>query len=451
MSDKSMHSLQVSFRDILYHLFRFKYTGLIGIVLVVAIGLGVTMRTEKRYSATAKLMLIAGGKDINLVQQASPTLRLNLEERVYTEIEALKSWRRFRPVLDSLAAKGLNPSGLSDLSQFSLTATPVHKSSFINVTLMGPDAELTANFLNEAMRQYVRSRNVISEDQSSMSRYEVSVDNYNQEIGDLEQDLAELKDEYDIILIEDQVRNLLATLEDLRGDRVTLSRELRKKQTDLQFLEELRTTFRPEFITIEFQNRFPQLRYVVNSWEQARQNLAENELIYVPGHPKIVQLKQDIKDYENTMAAVVDQQLGYLRDDVSLGEEDLGDTEREIRNTERRLSELSGVERSYEQRVSRLGELQNLRSTVVRKIEEMKLQGFQTSDNRFELVSEALPSRTATVPNFLYNGLLTAFMALLLGIGGPLLRWKLDDSIVTESDAERLTGLNALGSIREAK
>jgi uncharacterized protein involved in exopolysaccharide biosynthesis len=452
MSGKTAQSeLQLSFRDVVYHIFRFRRPALLAMLVAIALGVGFTLSTKPRYLAKAKLLLDLNSKDLSLLREENPAVRLNLEEMLFTEVEAIKSWHKVGPVLDSLRARGVAVPADFQQEPMEMLALPIRKSSFIDVSIRGIDPDFTAAYLNESLRQYAAGRNTFRQGNEELAHYQGILQEYERKIHESEVELAAFKEQHEIVLIDAQVRSRLGTLEQEKEDRLRLDREVRQQRSDLSTLRILKKNFRPELLTRDIQDRFPQLRWVVEEHQRASKELSDLLHIYREDNPDVIRLREELREKGRSMELVLDNQVEYASQELHLREEDMREVQTSIHGHEDRLSELSSVERDFEQMVQALSELHELRTTVVRKLEEMKLQSLQNGSYKLELVGEAVPIRRPVEPNILFNLLLTLFSAIGLGFLIPLYKWKTDDTIVTEADAERVTGLSTLGGIREQR
>lgn len=452
MSEKqTLNEMSFTFRDVVYHLFRFRRPALLAMLVVVAVGVALTVLTKERYEAKAKLFLDMNINDLSLLRQDNPSVRLNLEELIFTEVEALKSWRRSGPVLDSLRARHVPiPQNVGE-EALAMVAVPVRKSSFIDVSLQAGTAEFAQAYLAEVLRQYAAQRNTVRDGDQQILHYQKSLQEYDGKVAALEQELADFQREHDIVLIDAQVRNRLNTLERLKTDRLGLDRDVRERRSELSSLERLKASFDPGLITQDILGRFPQLRSVQADYTNLNSELAELLQIYNDDHPDVVRLKGRIELQRRNMEDVLDHQLEYASQELRLREEDMREVMSNIHQYEKRLVELSSVERDFDGRVKALSDLQELRTTVLRKLEEMKLQQIQNGAFKLEVLGDAVASSSPVEPKVLFNALLTVFFALGLGLLIPLYKWKVDDTIVTEADAERITGLPTLGGVREER
>jgi capsular exopolysaccharide synthesis family protein len=146
--------------------------------------------------------------------------------------------------------------------------------------------------------------------------------------------------------------------------------------------------------------------------------------------------------------------LDEIRAEIAEVSQPLQDVEQQVLSSEPGSAERQGLEderlRVMAEVMPRLAPLQSRESTFEGQLEQLQVTRDLTGSGGVQVLSQAEVPTSPSSPDTVANVVIGALIGLLAGIAGAFAADRLDDSVRSKDDAERITGLPTLGVIPKA-
>ena len=421
-------------------------------------------RTPK-YEATAKLM-------VEKNQDSEKAVLLGITDWVSSdnynwinsEVEVIKSYPVAIASLESsgrekfLNDKSKEPIEIQFKSaafkfQSALNVINNKNSNIIDISYFSPEPEFARNVVENVVENYIAYRSALEKESEEFDFLEEQLSLVNNQINDLEQVQAKFKKQMGMLNTEAQTEIFLTRL-----------REFEKQITDVRsnkFSKKARLEIIKEQIRKDGQFNIPQTessdspsreKYIA----QIKGNLLNLEIEksrlgqqYKNEHNEIKRLddqiaatRQKIKDEIKQIIESEEASLKALNAQEAELNKAIYETNQEIKN-------FSQKEYAYSQINRGIDDNKEIYSMLLKQREEARISMTNLNDGlNIKIVTPAIVSDKPVKPNkplFLFIG---GLFALLAGFTFTMGAIYFDDTIETQDDLEKFTGIPVLGTIR---
>jgi uncharacterized protein involved in exopolysaccharide biosynthesis len=443
-------TIRPSLRDLLFTLFRYRWTALGSFLLILAVGIIITARAPRIYEVRTRVFVGADVKQLRL-NQSDQTLRVTLEELISTEVEIAKSL----PVLDeALKLSGNDAQGRVlpvDKLMSSLTILPVHNTSLMELRVQHQDPEYARVLLDNIVQTYINRRQARATKDEEQSHYEAMLTDINQRIDQTEQVYNDFNAQNDITQFATQQLKDEERLVSLDNTRVEQERQLLVLRRDVGALDSLLADFDPALIPSELVEKDLQVKNWLDEILRIQRERLDLLTRLNESAPEIVRLDQrltglnkELKRHFSAHVQSMHHSLRSLQDDLAL-------IRREIAAIKSRSSGLAGATSRHMNLDQQLEDLRSVRTVLTRQLEETRIRGAESGSIRVEQLEPARSPRSPVKPNVLFNMTATLVLAFIMGISLPFYRQIVNSVLFHDYDVARATGLPVLCSVRIIK
>jgi polysaccharide biosynthesis protein PslE len=478
-----------SLRDFLTVLFKHKYTILIIFVAVVTIVTVGSFLLPPTYEAKSSLLIKFGREYIyrsevgERVSDSRPSIPLNQEEVINSEIQILTSRDLIEKVITTLKVENIYPDLVeappktmtpleAAILEFEdeLSVEGVKKSNVILISFQHKDPRIAAQAVN-LLVDFLKEKHlqVYSDPKSSFLEQQLSA--YEQRLKESQNQLEVFKQKYRVFSLEEQRTLLLKQRTDLDTVFKIAQNQVGELQNKLSSLKnQMRTVSKDVPLYTETE------RYKITDDAKAQLlglQLKEQELLhkYNEDTPLVINVRKEIKIVQNFIKEQEEDLKGKVRTGQNIVYQDI---EREIIKTQAELSsqeaksttlggQIARLDREIQTLDLRENELQNLKrelaanernyKTYLEKVEEALI-----SDdlNRLKMTNISV-IQAASVPvkpikpKKALNILLGIIIGALSGLGLAFFSEYTNQSLSTPESAEKRLGIPVLATFSYKK
>jgi capsular exopolysaccharide synthesis family protein len=451
------------------------------IVVSIAVGLTLTLMTQRIYTAAVTLQIdkeaprVLDGDSLN-----SPRDVTSYDEFFQTQYGllnsrslALRTVDRLNLVNDTafLKAYGIGPEArrdperlrqsLAGILQGSLQVTPVQRSRLVRVAFSSPDPNVSARIANGIAENFISSTLERRFDASSYARkfLEERIASIREKLEASERQLVDYAKAEQIVsigggggaakpgessggggesggnqsLLNSSLSGLNSALTEARAARIMAEERWRQAQrgsgADL-----------PEVM------QSPTIQALTNTRSALEADYQQKLQTYRPEFPEMVQLKTRIGELDRQIQSEVSTIQGSIKRqyDMAVGQE---------RSFEAQVNRLTGASLDLRGRTIQYDIIQRevdtnrtLYDGLLQRYKEIGVAG-GLSTNNVSVVDPARVPGAPSKPQPVKNLIAAAFIGLLLGLGASFLLEALDETVRAPQDVEPQLGLPLLGTI----
>jgi uncharacterized protein involved in exopolysaccharide biosynthesis len=478
-----------SLRDFLTVLFKHKYTILIifvAVVITVTVG---SFLLPPTYEAKSSLLIKFGREYIyrsevgERVSDSRPSIPLNQEEVINSEIQILTSRDLIEKVITTLEVENIYPDLVENPSKMmtplqaavlqfeeELSVEGIKKSNVIEISFQHKDPRIAAQAVN-LLVDFLKEKHlqVYSDPKSSFLEQQLSA--YEQRLKESQNQLEVFKQKYRVFSLEEQRTLLLKQRTDLDTVFKTAQNQVRELQNKLSSVKNQMETVSKDVPLYTETERY---KIVDDGKAQLLSlQLKEQELLhkYNEDTPLVINVRKEIKIVRNFIKEQEEDLKGKVRTGQNIVYQDL---EREMMKTQAELSsqeakraalqgQIAQLDREIQSLDLRENELQNLKrelaanernyKTYLEKVEEALI-----SDdlNRLKMTNiSVIQAATAPAkpikPKKGLNILLGIILGALSGLGLAFFSEYTGQGLSTPGSAEKRLGIPVLATFSYKK
>lgn len=365
---------------------------------------------------------------------AAPTAAPGFVERILGNYRQLMT----PSVTDSQA---MDRNGAIDAFRGSVSIEPVRNSRLVNIVVTHSSPELAARIANTLARTFMAMNLERRLESSTYARtfLEDQIKLTKAKLEESERVINDYAKNNQILTLNDQSE---VTSQNYAGLSASLARaEEERIKAESVYKEVLRN---PESATQALENR------AVQTYKEQRAKLeaeyTQNQTLYKPDFPKMVQLRAQIDDLSNRINKELNLVVGAAKGQFEAARQQenllrgrLAQSRAEVQVVQDRSVDLNLLKRELD--TNRL-----VYDSLLQRLKEVAVTGGITSNN-ISIVDEATPALFPFSPQPQRLGAIGMGLGLLLGLGLAFLRENMDDSIKHPDEIESLYGLPLLGLI----
>jgi uncharacterized protein involved in exopolysaccharide biosynthesis len=444
------HPIRPSLRDLLFTLFRYRWTALVSFLLIFLAGIIVTLRTPRVYEAKTRVFVGAEVKQLRL-NQSDQNLRITLEELISTEVEIAKSL----PVLEeAIKFSGTGKGGRTlpvDQLMANLSVLPVHNTSLMELSVQNEDPEYARILLDNLVKAYInRRQNQLAKDEE-LAQYEALLSDINQRIDQTEDAFTQFNVDNAITQVATQQLKDEERLVTLDNMRVNLERQILVLRQDVHAMDSLSAAFDPALIPADLAARDIQVNAWLEELMRIQKERLELQTRLSEAAPEIARLNQRQANLSQELKRHFQAHVQLQHREQHNQEANLALVKREIASIRARSSGLASASSRHKNLDQQLEDLRSVRTVLTRQLEETRIRSTEKGGVRVEQLELARASHGPVKPNVLFNLVTTFVLAFIVGLSLPFYRQIIDNVLFHDYDVVKATGLPVLCSVRDVK
>ncbi len=325
-----------------------------------------------------------------------------------------------------------------------LDVSLVPKTSIFLLTARGTYAKYTQAYLNACMEEFLKYRDEMRGKNSSETITAVTeqMENAQKRINEGQAEMAAFKNKHKVSFVEEEAKNTALRLNSLQDEFHKLTREERL----LEFTNFASVIARP--------NDKPEgPNGDVREYDRGRQQLAqlqqsrrEMDALYLPKHPKMVKIEEQIAAQSNLLQVLetqsteqLTQRREALRRNIEKVQADIEAQAIKAREASARLTEFETIK-------SKIDDAKSLQARIGDMLQKVKLETVPADP-----ISVLEPASLAKADNsgFTKNIIIGCFIGLVFGIGILFLLDRFDDRPVSFTELQEHFDEMVLGQIPE--
>lgn len=467
MTEQTKSSSSFSIRSFVAILFKRKGVILTTFSCAILGAIALSYFSPELYRVNAKLLVEIDPEKENAVQlNERASSRSQQYDWIQSELEIIKSFPVAAKVLEELnmglldgSAKnieGPNPDLQEAVHKLrnSLKITNVKKSNIMEVEIVSQDPKQASLVVDKLIASYIYYRTKTSEQAETYSFFVEQLDVINSKLKQLERRQAEFKQDKAVLSPEAQKKILLTRLADyeskltaVRTARITKAARLnairnqRKKGKDLAFpsTEASDSPSREKYIA--------KLRGDLLDLHSKRDQLLQK---YTPQY-------EEVRELDNIIRSTEDRIADEIQEIIEIENTFLQAMVAEERNLEESIQKLKGSFRDfaedefeYNQLSRGIDDTREVYSKLLKEREEARISLAKLEQGvKIRVISPPVVPLDPVSPKKKLIFAIALILGSSIGIGLAFVMEFLDQTVETPSEFERLTGISALGSVRE--
>ncbi|SDC08279.1 MULTISPECIES: GumC family protein [unclassified Candidatus Frackibacter] len=459
--------IEIDLREYFNIIWRQKWL-IIGIcILAVVISYVVSMQMQRVYQ-TSTLVMIKEDQGVQNLFDEKLSLLTGQTDKVATYTQLLKSRRIIEKVIKELDLREeetgelIEPKALRDRISIAGNA----EDNLINITVNYPDPVTAKKIANTLVAKFKEVNQRINQTdlQGAADFITKQLATVKEQLANAEDKLLAYKEKRGVVLPTEQAKVTLDKLTELETLAAKTDVELKEYQAGLQEVKRSLTGQNKEIVSTKTITKNPIVENYQTKLAELKVRLASQKEIYTDRHPKIIALKRQIDEVQQRLKAAVKEVIGArtktinplyqslqgkvidLQTKIITVQAKQGLYKEQIDKLDEQLSSLPKKELQLTrlERKSRVTE--RIYTMLMEKNEEVQIQkAMQTSD--LVVIDSAIVKGIPIKPNIKLNIVIATFLAVFVGIGLVFVLEYFDDTVKSEEDIERLTGLPVLGTI----
>lgn len=433
--------IEFNLREKLYIINRRKWVLIASVVIIFTVVTIGNFTTTPLYRASTRLRIEPQMPNIVPFKQLYSISGRQLDY-YNTQYKILKSRSLSKKVM-----KSLPPDKTGELTAGALlrmvTIKPIAQSQLVDIMVVSPDPELAALIANTWGDQFIRLtiESKLKAIQAALSQLTHQLEEQNENVNSARKKLLDYKERERIVSLEDVQKEL----ERLTEAYSTTKQEREEKELQLKHLRK----YSDRGVSLE---TFPEVRYhsiimqIKNRLVRLQSTLAEYSQRYKSKHPKMLQLRAEIQNGEESLKKEISKIVQSLvtEHELAMANEAriLAELEKQKTlafNMERKLAAIDDLDTKVT--IKREGQ----QALLSRVNETSMTKGIEITN--ILVVDEAETPVNPFKPRKLFNIVLSLIIGTAGGIGAIFLIESLDSSIKTSIDARRTLKLPFLGPI----
>jgi len=407
--------------------------------------------TTKMYRATTRIAFEQAPQIIKSQVYGGPSW-WELQQYVKDQTQVLQTHRLAERVAEKLGLKG-NPEvaeGGDPAAMLlgSLKVENVKDTNILELSLVGPDPNKVAEWLNVYVQEYIA---INIEDNLNRTRkvYEVISEKLNplrQQLEQSEQRLISFKENEESFLVGDQDKNVITEqVNTLTTEYAKAKAERIKLETKIAALRGLDVSTLSRATLPDVLND-PTIQQLKQKLDDLEVELADKLRTYKSGHPVIKELRSRIASVEDRIQRQIKTIINGLQTDYQIRKAREASLYRALQQLRDQSINLSKQNLEYEKIQHEYEQNKAFYEQMLRRSKETDISS-SASLNNVRVIDPAKPPTAPFRPNPRRTLALSLVLGLFLGVGLVLGLDYIDQTIRTPDDAERHLGIETLAAV----
>jgi uncharacterized protein involved in exopolysaccharide biosynthesis len=442
--------LRPTLRDVLFTLFRFRWTSMLTFLLICFAGFLITIRTPRVFEAKTRVFIGADVKQLKL-NQSDQTMRVTLEEMISTEVEIARSLPVIEEAIKLSGADHFGQNIAVDQIMSQLSVLPVHNTSLIELSIEHEDPAFATLLLDNIVNTYINERQEKTVKDEELLHYDRLLNDINKRIDSTEAEYNLFNINNNITLVAAQQQTDQDRLIALDNSRVMKEQQLLIQRRTLRILDSLLLNFDPGLIPSVIADKDIQIRNWLNELLSVERERFEAESRLTATAPEVKRLdyrlqvlRNQLRDQFEAVVQASHRELQTTIDELSL-------LRQEINGINARSRELSRASSRHSNLDQQLDDLRSVRTVLTRQLEETRIHTAEYGGPRVEQLEPAHASPGPVKPNLFFNFIATLGLALIVSISLPYYLQSINNVIFHDFELQRATGLTVMCTVKDAK
>ena len=419
------------------------------------------------YRASSKILVEKeGSADKSMLFRFNLPMTAEGYDWIKSEMEIITSYPVVSGVIKELGSDDLkladrkNEDGLQfekAVKKFlkRLSVDNMRNSNVIEVSYESKDPQLAAATSNRLIQQYLDHRSAIHDESKTYRFFETQMQVTEGKLSALEQRLSDYKNKEGIVSPETQAKILLNKLADYEKILTNVLTTRIGKEAKLSVIEnQLRK--REALINIpatDVSDSPSREKYIVKlKSELLGMEIERGRLLqrFQPTYEDIVELEKQIEATKEIVKSEIQEIVEQEKTAIQALIAEEAALKKSIEEITQRIRSFARKEYEFAQLNRGIADNQEVYSMLLKQREEARISLAKLDRGvKIKIISPAVVPQKPIKPRKRLNVALGIFLGLMLVLGLALFVEYNDHSIYTPEDLEKLTGLSALGSIRE--
>ncbi|AKG21139.1 GumC family protein [Calothrix sp. 336/3] len=448
--------------------------GIVGIALTMAFGYVLSIKPT--YKAQGSILIrtnrtssLTGlGGDIGRLESLTQT-----NNPVETQAKIVASVPVIQKTIRSLDLKDNQgkPLTIEDLTK-NIKVEVVKGSEVMQISFTHENAQLAANVVNQVMDNYI-TENIRANRAEAESARKFIISQLpisESSVRAAESAFRQFQERNKIIILQEQESNAVKMISSLEDEIAQAEIKLTEVNAQLDKLRSQAKIDTWQAVTLTELSKEPRTQQMLTQLREAETKLAVEQNRYLPGHPTLVNLQEQIASLkkllqqrikqvagESTKLSIQNLQIGDVRYELIA---DIVKTERERVVLERKLAKQKSTWAKYRERANALPKLaqtqrelerrlkasQTTYETLLTRLQEIHVAENQNMGNARIISTALVPDKPGNSRKLLILGG-AGFFGLLVGIIAALALDLLDQSVKNVKQAKEIFGYTLLGVI----
>lgn len=423
---------------------------LIAVLVATVVG---TLASTKQYRAVALIQLMprAGSEvDVNEVVSHDAAGYLEARDRARTQIQIIQSRSVREVVLERYADMGFDDmpptqDGLDALGR-ALDAGPREDTQLVEIRVTHTDPERAAVLANLVAEVYQVSNLDQRTDAAQQTRVwlEGKTGDTKSSLDAASEKVLSFKEQHDLADVDESADGITTRMASLQAAASEANTERVLLESRIRELEKRFDAGEVEMLVGMFDD--PALQAMARERASTVTAAAEVLARYGELHPEHQRTVAHLEKLEGLIATEVARNIASEKSRATTLRRQEARIEAELEQVKTELLEKQRLQEQYSTLKLEEDRLRRLYGTLGERGAEVELQA-STRLNDVRIVDRAVPPTRPSKPNKLLN----LAMGLIVGVGGglglSLLRFRIDDALVTPEDIEEHLALSMLGAI----
>ncbi len=398
----------------------------------------------------------------------------NTSNPVDTESEIIRSAPVVSKTIDALQLKNDKGEPLStDRFLKTLSLKNIRGTDVLQISYKSTDARESANVVNSIIKNYLSTNISSNRTEASAAKEFLSsqLPKVDEQVKIAEANLRSFKEKNKLVALEVETKTGLESLSRLYETINDIQGRLVAAETSSQSLQQEMRLNTQEAVDLTALSQSSSVQQALTEYQNVQRDIAVARTTYSSEHPAVVSLTRKESALRQELSARVAETIGVsttlpqqsrrqvglltqsLTQDLVKSEvnklalrSQLDELRKVFINNRMRLDSLPRLEQEQVQLKRQLAVAQETYEQLLKQFQIVQIIESQSVGNA-RLVEEAVVESDPVSPKIALNLALGGFIAILLGLGIPLLLESLDRSLKNIEDAQLLIDLPLLGTV----
>ncbi|NIR51884.1 GumC family protein [candidate division KSB1 bacterium] len=466
----SVKSQSNSLRNFFTVIFKRKKLILSVFISIVAIITIASFIIPPVYQASSKILVEREGapEKALLFRMSLPAAGTEGFDWIKSEVEIINSYPVIAQVIKEL---GLDRDGAESESEETsalrfekavrkfrkkFNVESARNSNVIELSYESKDPEQAAEVVRRVLATYQKHRSEIFDESETYSFFEEQMKVADEKLRDLEHRLAEFKNKQEIISPEFQGEILLTKLADYEKSLTAVQTERIGKEAKLSVLmQQIENGNELNIPSTEVSNSLSHEKYIAKlRGELLDMEIKRDRLLqrFKPTYEEVVELENRIaatkKIIRNEVQQIIEQEKTAIR---ALKAEEQA-LQKSIAKINENIKKFTEKEYEFSQLSRGIDDNQEVYSMLLKQREEARISLAKLERGvKVKVISPPVVPQKPVKPRKFLNIILGIMLGAMCGLGLAFFLEYNDHSISSVEEMEKMTGLPALGSVREIK
>jgi polysaccharide biosynthesis transport protein len=328
-----------------------------------------------------------------------------------------------------------------------LIVSPIRDSSLVHLSFTGPDAELITQIVNQHAKTAIE--NTIQQNQTqakeALDWLRAQIEEQKKEVERSQRAIYEFKKKNNVLSLEDSQIIFSQELQELNSALTKAKSERISKQAIYLQLQEITKNRQNAMLMPEISN-YSVIQNLRNKLIDLKSDQIEMGTKYGPKHPKMVELKNGIRQLQNEIDIETKRLKNSIEADLNRARAIEASITQSLEKQKQVAMKLGERAIEYDVLKQQTESSQDIYDFLLKQSEELGLSSAISSSN-MRIVDKAEIPIDPVRPKILLNILLAVFIALFAGTGCAFFVEYLDNTVKTPMDVAVRLGLPVLGMI----